>query len=496
MRTTPVVLEKFGGMNYLTAYSGSIEDTELKDAVNVFIDEQGVIRRRHGFDQVQSVTGPGNTATILSRHTTGALTSMFISSLAGVSLVSQNGSITTWTEATLTNAKASVQFDSNSYIFSYQTQQMAKVDSLGNRTLNFANVQASHAVAHKNRLFTTNLYTGITDRIRYSQLYTDPTNPNFSGAGAWPAANTIDVSSGDGEPIVAMVEYNDNLIIFKKTSTWILYTDGSPLTSWKLQKLNDNIGCTGVWTPRVIGSLLYFMGVDGIYRTDGTTFEEISRPISNVWRLINHNVNTAMYNRSAIEWDGLYIVNPDWSDQEWYVFNTKNDTWTRWHVPQNFSNMVTYSEQPTRPIRMMKFGNVSAELWESNDLSGYLDGEASPQPFDSELTFKLQDFAQPEKWKYIPQIEATFQRDLASGGEASTSVQLDMIIDNNNNVPITNSKSLSVDVNDFYFLYRFKGPGRCRYLQVIMTTAAQSDFGLQKLIFHLIQGKGAVGYAH
>lgn len=496
MRTTPVVIEKFGGMNYLTGYASAIEDNELVDAVNVIVDEQGVIRRRRGIDNVQSVTGPGNIATILGRHTTGVMTSIFIASSAGVSLVTQNGSATTWTETSLVNAKAAVQFDFNSYIFSYQTQNVMQVSSTGTRTTGYAPVQASFAIAHKSRIFTTNLYISPIDRIRYSQLYTDPTNPNFNGSGAWPAANTIDVSPGDGEPITAIVEYNDNLIVFKKTSTWILYTDGSPLTGWKLQKLNDNIGCTGVYTPKVIGSLLYFMGVDGVYRTDGTTFEEISRPIANVWRNINHNNNSFLYQRSAVEWNGLYIINPEWQDQEWYVFNTRNDTWTRWHMPQEFSNMVVFDEQPLRPLRMMKFGSVAAELWETNDLSGYIDGEASPTPFDSELVFKVQDFGQPEHWKYIPQIEVAMERSWLPGGQTTQQIQSDLIIDNVNNTPLTNLQTLNVDDNDLYFLYRFKGPGRCRYLQLLLTTSSENDMGILKVIFHMIQGKSAVGYAH
>lgn len=495
MRTTPVVVDKFGGMNYLTGYASSIEDNQLKDAVNVIVDEQGVIRRRKGFDSVQSITGPGNNAHILGKHQASSSLLFIAAPTTGVTLAAPNGAVT-WTEASLTSAKAVTQYDSNSYIFSYQTQQIMKVDSFGNRTANWANVQGSFALSHKGRIFVTNLYTGLKDRIRYSQLYTDPTNPNFSGAGAWPAANTLDVSPGDGEPIVAMIEYNDNIIIFKRTSTWILYTDGSPLTSWKLQKLNDNLGCVGVYTPVVIGSLLYFMSANGVYRTDGTTFEEISRPIANVWRNFTHNNDTFLYTRSAVEWDGLYIINPEWSDEEWYIFNTRNDTWTRWHTPVNFSRMIPNDDQPLRPLRMMKYGVTSAELWETNDLSGYQDGEGSPSPYDSEIVFKTFDFGQPDTWKYVPQVELAFVRDVATGGEVTCLVQVEYVIDALNGAAIPAQLNLTIDINDFYFLYRLKGPGRFRYLSTRVYTSALSDMALEKLIFHMIQMKGAVGYAH
>ncbi len=495
MRSSPVVLEKFGGMRYQSAFDEAIEDNDLLDALNVIVDEEGVIKRRQGFDQVQSVSGVTTFATILGRHETSTLSHMYVQSAGGVSLINQVGSTTVWTESGLVNAKAMAQYAGNAFIFSYQTQQMMKVDSLGNRTTNFANVQASGVVAHKARLFTWNIFTGTIDQLRYSQLYTDPTNPNFSGAGAWPAANTLDVASGDGEPITAVVEYNDNLIIFKKTSTWLLFTDGSPLTAWKLQKIHDSIGCVAQFSPKVIGSLLYFVSTDGVYRTDGTTFEEISRPIAQVWRGFAHNNASVTYERYGIEWNGLYIVSMDRSDNEWGVFNTKNDTWTRWDTPQNFSMAIAFPEQPLRPLRAMKYGNVSAELHEVNDGSGYQDNEGGAiTSYDSVAVFKRFDFGQPDQWKNIPSINVAITRKFESA-ETTALVEAEIEIDARNAAPISRLLNLAVEDTDKNWLYRFKGPGRCRYMQLTLSTSAKNEMGITKIAYNMLKST-TVGRAH
>ena len=422
MRTTPVALEKFGTMHYLTAHEEAIENNELVDAVNVVIDEHGVINRRRGFDNVVNITGPAISARVVGRHRTSAMDSVFMAHVGGLALVNATGSAVTWNDVSFVNVMFAVQFNNQSFVFSYQVQQMLNVDFAGTRTGSWANVQASLGLVHKGRIFCCNNRVTPADTVRFSQIYTDPTNPNWSGAGAWPAANTLSISQGDGEMVTAMVEYNDSIIIFKQSSTWILYTDGSPTTGWQLKKLHDSIGCVGTHTPKVVGSLLYFMGVDGVYRTDGTTFEEISEPINAVWRLFSHSNASVMYNRTAVEWDGLYIVNPDWSDDMWYIFNTRNDTWTRWLMPTAFSGPTPFEESPLRPLRALTFqgSGTTVNWWEMTDSSLYQDGEAGTLvDIGSEIIFKKLDFGEPDQWKYIPTINIAFERRFAAVAETT-----------------------------------------------------------------------------
>lgn len=496
MRTSPVVVEKFTGMRYLSAHEEAIEDTELVDAMNVVITEEGVIARRKGFDNVQNVTGTYNTAKILGRHSTSFKDCVIVSHAGGTALWSANGAVVEWNDAAFVNTSAAVQYDNQSFIFSWQTQQILRLDSAGARTGSWANIQAALAIVHKGRIFACNNRFIPTDNVRYSQVYTDPTNPNWQGAGAWPAANTISVSTGDGDNIIALAEYNDSLIIFKESSTWILYTDGSPTTGWQLKKLHGTIGCVGTYTPKVIGSLLYFMAVDGIYRTDGTTFEEISRPIAQVWRLFSHTSIQTMYARTGVEWDGLYIVQPDWNDDIWYVFNTKNDTWTRWLTPVNFSQPTSFGEQPLRPLRAVQYqaSGTSVNYYETSDFSVWVDGEGGLlEPIDSDIVFKNYDFGQPDQWKYIPTVNITFERRFSTPSETACSIQVSMYIDGLQ-TPLTRTLNLPIDDDDWNFVWQFKGPGRCRQLQMLLTYDAQSDMAVTRVTYHLVKS-GHVGRA-
>lgn len=494
MRTSPVVVEKFTGMRYLSAHEETIEDAELMDASNVIVTEQGAIERRKGFDSVVTLTGPNINAWILGRHHTSIKDSILIGHAGGLVLANANGSAIDWNDTTFVNVQATVQYDNQSFVFSYQTQQILRLDAAGNRTSNWADVKASLAIAHKGRIFCCNNRFIPSDTLRYSQVYTDPTNPNFSGAGAWPAANTISVNPGDGESIIALAEYNDSIIIFKETSTWILYTDGSPTTGWQLKKLSEAIGCVGSFTPRVIGSLLYFLSSDGVYRTDGTTFEEISRPIKNAFASMSHTNILTMYRRTGAEWDGLYIVQPDWSDDEWYVFNTANDTWTRWVTPVNLSNPVSFPEEPAKPLRAMLWqgSGTSCTLWETTYLSSYQDGEGGLlEPIDSDITFKRFDFGQPDQWKYIPSINVTFERRVASPSEVTQLVQASIYIDGSL-TPVTRNLNLPITDDKWNFVYQFQGPGRCRLLQLRLSTEAISDLAVTKITYQLIKA-GHVG---
>lgn len=489
MRTTPATIEKFTGWKS-TAFEDAVEDTDLTEAKNVFIDEEGVIRRRRGFSDSQSIPGPlGLRATILSRH--DAINDVFlVSHSGGVSYVSLDGSTVTWTEASFAaNARAAVQYNFNSYVFAYQTQQIMKIDASGNRTTNWANVQASHAIVHKGRIFTFNNEFLPASTIRYSQLFTDPTNPNWQGAGAWPASNTIDVSSGDGEWITGFAEYNDAIIIFKLTSTWILYTDGSPTTGWSLKKLHASIGSANQ-EIRSVGGLLYFQGLNAVYRTDGTTFEEISRPISDVWRTFQ-SLNPNYTNRRGItEWDGLLLINPQWEDDRLYVFNTRNDTWSWWEAPTNVSHLHTLPDQFGGPLVYISYHTSvgpTATMYTMRDSALYFDSD-SQLPYESIISFRRQEFDASDQWKYVPQIEL-----ICSQQEFNVNLllQVDIQCDFGGFSPLT--RNVSFDSTKGYSpIFRVKGPGRCRYAEVTITTDSTGALNLRKLIYHLIKST-AVG---
>lgn len=188
----------------------------------------------------------------------------------------------------------------------------------------------THLTSFKDRLFMINSVhsSGQESRLYYS----DSAIPPASGTGTWPANNFIDILPGSGEFCVATVVFNDQLIIFKNRSTWVLNADGQP-TSWVLRNLHPTIGCIGRGTPIIINGFIYFLAQDGVYRTDGTTFERISEPVDAYMQGFSTTNSASVLIRDAFFWDDKYILMlPAVTGLNCtpLVYDTRVGVWTRW----------------------------------------------------------------------------------------------------------------------------------------------------------------------
>lgn len=484
MRTESVVLKDFKGWNSATVWGSTIEDNELADATNVFITERNTIRRRRGF------SNPGNIGTValgarsMLKYQTPNIDVIIMGHSAGTALVARTGGLNT-NNGTLTNTSCVVQFNDIAYIFSPTTNQMATVTSAGTFTLSVANVFATTALVHKRRIFTANnLSATNVSQIRYSEVYDIG---SFTGAPGWPTLNTIEVNTGDGDSINTIVELNDALIIFKTNSTWVLYTDGSP-SSWSLKRLHTSIGCAYRDSAIVIKGLLYFQASNAVYRTDGTSFDEISRSISNVVALFSPISASLINDGSAIYWDGLYIINPIPESQVLYVFNTINETWTRWSTPVAFARFVSYEESAFYEMMAPRYrvSGTGVELWDTSIVASYTDEGVD---YESSVTFKPLSFDTPNKWKRILSVDVELE-----AGASSTTVEYTAWGEPNDiikNVIQTISPKVTSSG-----LHRFPGVGRCRACRVKLESLSQSSVEIMSLSFNLLESQVAVGKKH
>lgn len=233
----------------------------------------------------------------------------------------------------------------------------------------------THLTLFKDRLFAINsLHTSGQESRLY---FTDAQNYT-----SWPANNFIDVAPANGEFCVCTVVFNDQLIVFKNKSTWVLTADGQP-TSWVMRTLHPTIGCVGRGTPLIISGFVYFLSGDGVYRTDGTTFERISEPIdSTIKGLTSSLVSSSVLARDAVFYDDKYILLlPDTlgACDRAYVYDTRVQQWSRWMFGSgvDISGVVPYQE-PTPPFLwlghrtspiayyMGQFGNIPVDGTASN----------------------------------------------------------------------------------------------------------------------------------
>jgi hypothetical protein len=94
------------------------------------------------------------------------------------------------------------------------------------------------AVFHKSRMF---IVPGISATTNSSRLrFTDPIT---STTLTWTSTNLIDVSQGDGQKLIDIIIYNDNLMLFKNDSTYLLAYDIKPSDAI-LRNINSVIGVT------------------------------------------------------------------------------------------------------------------------------------------------------------------------------------------------------------------------------------------------------------
>jgi hypothetical protein len=122
------------------------------------------------------------------------------------------------------------------------------------------------------RMFVVN----ATGSIQYSAP------ADFTSITTWTSGGGGGIQSlpGDGQSIVGIIPFRDNLIIFRTQSIYVLQMAGalSP-SSWSLRELSFQIGCTAERAMCVYKDVLFFTSQSGVYATDLITLNRISDPI-------------------------------------------------------------------------------------------------------------------------------------------------------------------------------------------------------------------------
>ncbi len=96
------------------------------------------------------------------------------------------------------------------------------------------------STVYKDRMWITGRRGGLlTSRLFFSDL------ANFS---SWPGSNFFDINPGDGDATQDLAVYQDNLVLFKDSATYVLSYDTGPAQA-VLQVVNTDVGVQG---PRCV----------------------------------------------------------------------------------------------------------------------------------------------------------------------------------------------------------------------------------------------------
>lgn len=155
----------------------------------------------------------------------------------------------------------------------------------------------------------------------------------------------LDVGSGDGDAITGIRSWsNNNLVVFKEHSTWLIDCDPAVLQTpdlnvsvFAVNKVHDRIGCVAANTAVQVDSDILFLsdsGVRSLQRTIATELQSqiapaLSDPINDIISRIN---KSAVKWSSAFYWQSRYILmipvdNATYPNYA-VVFNTLTKSWS------------------------------------------------------------------------------------------------------------------------------------------------------------------------
>ena len=133
---------------------------------------------------------------------------------------------------------------------------------------------------------------------------------NVGDPGTWTSTNYVDFRLSDGDIVQAIAPMGLNLIIFKRRSTGIFYTQTNTTsgvaTLGPLTQINTDIGCAGplAWDALPDGTLVVLGWDNHLYIFNGSNFKDISDqawPGSNVQPIFD-TINPALTGNSIVKY--------------------------------------------------------------------------------------------------------------------------------------------------------------------------------------------------
>lgn len=116
------------------------------------------------------------------------------------------------------------------------------------------------------------------NRVWVAGVGADPSAVFFSELGNprnWPAANVVRFDPGDGGPITALGRVGPYILVFKEDKAWVIYN----LDTGANRPLGEGVGCIGHRSLAETPQGTFFLGRDGVYRTDGSAVRKASEPV-------------------------------------------------------------------------------------------------------------------------------------------------------------------------------------------------------------------------
>lgn len=333
----------FGGINTLSDPSG-VDDNELVDCVNLELDLNGSLIVRPPIKDAPVIPTSGSRARIIGH---AQISSAYYLIVANATTVWAFDGVNFTQIVTNVFASRAVQYRSNLYIvaFDSSTNNGGKWDGT-----TYTNIPAmpkgSDAILFKERLW---IPSGTSSgRLFFSDI---------ADADVWNSSDFFDIAPGDGQILWRLAIFNNNLLIFKSDSIFVLSYDTRPSDA-TLEKFSNTIGLTNqnCFAQNQNNIFIYHEGF--------------------VYQLVNYEL-VQINPRVKFEYDGFSPTTR--SDNIFlsfvgnrlivryfnriYVYNILTQTWTRWEAEDesinNFSGFFLFPADPTTEIENVYYGGSS-----------------------------------------------------------------------------------------------------------------------------------------
>ncbi len=254
-----------GGLNTASDPT-AIADAELIICKNFELDIDGSLKSRPPYKELAGDASWTERIVMLCEGVFGSNHYLIASNADGVFHYLAG----TWTLITNTfQAAAAVQYADFIYLVPKPgSGNGGKWSPGGGFTAVAAIPKGQACVIHKERLFVV---PGIESTADTSRL-------KFSGAGnfdTWGGSDFIDVGQGDGSKLIEVTVFQDNLILFKNNSTYVLSYDTRPSEA-VLRKISLTIGVNGQFCMVNYENQVYIFHGQWIYEIINYDFQRLN----------------------------------------------------------------------------------------------------------------------------------------------------------------------------------------------------------------------------
>lgn len=369
-----------GGINTISDVT-AVADSELVDCVNMELDLDGALIQRpplvgdgtNNFGVSQGYLNVIGTAVI---NQVNYIIGCVRVSNTGQNRIVINGGTYNWTSiAVNVTSFCALQYRDNIYIIPApgSVNPGGYFNVLTNTwTADSSMPQGEAGVFFKSRMY---IAAGVSATTNTSRLYF--TDPIISDTLSWPAINIIDVSPGDGQKLVDLTVYQDNLMLFKQDSTYVLAYDLQP-TDAILRCVNTTIGATGLYCVDQYENSVFCYHEGRVYEIENYNFTHINIKVPFLLDgAVPTNTSRVLNTFICVVGDRLIVR----YFNRIYVFGLKTKTWTRWDsgddLLRNFGRFVGMPSNTIQQLKNTYYAGVNLSTNSSllvNSIISFTDG--------------------------------------------------------------------------------------------------------------------------